>query len=124
MKQVPIRLGPLALLLTVITICMAVLGVLTLSTAQSDLLTAEKYSQAVAARYRLEAQGQAFLQQAGEIPWAEADSEGVFWKTFKEGDTSLCIGLKPREEGCQVVSWRFVQDWQEQDNMGQLWQGG
>lgn len=124
MKQVPIRLGPLALLLTVITICMAVLGVLTLSTAQSDLLTAEKYSRAVAVRYRLEALGQAFLEKEEEIPWDEADSDGIYWKTFIEGDASLHIGLiKSEEAGCRVVSWRFARDWQEQNSMGQLWQG-
>lgn len=61
MKHVPIRLGPLALLLTVVAICMAVLGLLTFSTARADLAMAQKLAGSVRERYALEAEGQAFL---------------------------------------------------------------
>ena len=37
MKQVPIKLGPLALLLAVISICLTTLAILTFTTARADL---------------------------------------------------------------------------------------
>ena len=43
--QQPIKLGPLALLLTVITICLTTLAILTLTTARADLRLAEKYAE-------------------------------------------------------------------------------
>ena len=59
--QQPIKLGPLALLLTVITICLTTLAILTLTTARADLRLAEKYADTVAARYELERMGQAII---------------------------------------------------------------
>ncbi len=72
MKHIPIKLGPLALLLTVISICMTVLGLLTFATARGDLSLAEKHGDTVRLRYELEAEGQAFL---GEACRAIADYE-------------------------------------------------
>ena len=37
MKQIPIKLGPLTLLLTVISICLTVLAILSFTTARADL---------------------------------------------------------------------------------------
>ena len=45
MKDLPIRLGPLALLLTVISICMTVFGILTYATARADMNLAETYAE-------------------------------------------------------------------------------
>ncbi len=42
MKQIPIKLGPLTLLLTVISICLTVLAILSFTTARADLRLAEK----------------------------------------------------------------------------------
>ena len=68
MKQVPIRLGPLALLLTVVAICMTVLALLTFSTARADLAMAQKLAASTQERYELEAEGQTFLRDlAGEL---------------------------------------------------------
>ena len=44
MKQVPIKLGPLALLLTVISICLTTLAILTFATARADWRLAEKHA--------------------------------------------------------------------------------
>ena len=61
-NRTPIRLLPLALLLTVISICLTVLAILTFSTAGADLRLAEKYAETVRTRYELEIEGQEFLQ--------------------------------------------------------------
>ena len=55
MRQVSVRLGPLALLLTVIVICMTVLGLLAVTTARGDLSMARRYADSVEKRYGLEA---------------------------------------------------------------------
>ena len=66
MKDVPVKLGPLALLLTVISICMTTLAILAFSTASADHSLAEKYAQTVRERYALEAKGQRFLGETGD----------------------------------------------------------
>ena len=80
MKQVPIKLGPLALLLTVISICLTVLAILTFTTARADMALAEKYADTIRLRYELEAEGQSFL--------AEADAAAA------EGTIELIDGLE------------------------------
>ena len=58
MRHVPIKLGPLAVLLTVISICMTTLGVLAFTTARADWSLAEEYADTVRVRYELEAEPQ------------------------------------------------------------------
>ncbi|MBQ6370387.1 MAG: hypothetical protein IJJ21_02250, partial [Firmicutes bacterium] len=62
MKQVPIKLGPVALLLTVITICLTVMAILTLTTAAADQAMANRFADSAQIRFSLEAEGQQFLQ--------------------------------------------------------------
>ena len=57
MNRIPIRLGPLALLLTVIAICVSSLGVLSVADAAADLRLAERYAETVRIRYELEEKG-------------------------------------------------------------------
>ncbi len=123
MKHIPVRLGPLALLLTVVAICMTVLGLLTFSTARADLAMAQKLAASTQQRYELEAEGQAFLQEAAEavVPVGkefvtkvtggvsykiygftqealsalgmEKDENGVYWKELSHDSQTLRIGL-------------------------------
>ena len=89
MRHIPIKLGPLALLLTVISICMTTLGVLAFATARADWNLAQKYADTVQTRYALEAEGQRFLQTAakaleeGNAPESldstERDDDGTVW---------------------------------------------
>ena len=95
MKQVPIKLGPLALLLTVISICVTTLAILTFTTARADLRLAEKYAQTVETRYALERQGQEFLHELSEtdpadyglMDW-ERDAAGIYWTDFEQDGAS------------------------------------
>lgn len=133
MKQKPMRLGVLALLLLVIGILMATLGVLTLSTAQADLRLARRYGEMTQAQYRREAAGQDFLRQASEALERGEDLsalEGVtrngdlFEKTITTGNTSLKIALRPGEEGgYAIVRWETDTRWVPQETTGKLWGG-
>ena len=103
MNQVPIRLGPLALLLTIISICMTTLSILTYTTSGADLRLAEKYADTVRVRYELEADGQAFVQEAESAVSAGLPLEVVdgalpvpgrgIRKTFEKEGTVLTVQL-------------------------------
>lgn len=134
MGHIPVRVGPLALLLTVISICMTTLGVLAFTTARADLRLAEQYADTVHIRYELEEQGQSFLRDAGEalengaewnaIPgtWRREDG-ALTWTAEREG-YRLSVGIEPEEEkGFRVTCWTVQKDWEPEDGMGDIWLG-
>ena len=130
MRHIPIKLGPLALLLTVISICMTTLGVLAFATARADWNLAQKYADTVQTRYALEAEGQRFLQTAtkaleeGNAPESldstERDDDGTVWKTFQEGEFSLRVGIVDESGHLRVVGWRIQKEW-EPEGARNLW---
>ena len=133
MRHIPIKLGPLALLLAVISICMTTLGILAFATARADWNLAEAYADTVRIRYGLEAQGQQFLCTAEEtvqegaglegLPDTEIDEEGVAWKVITEGEYRLRIGIAADgEAGIRVVAWRMEKEWELDEDMN-LWDG-
>ena len=128
MKQIHVRLGPLALLLTVIVICMTVLALLAVTTARGDLSMARRYAESVETRYSLEAKGQAFLCEAAQDPGSldllESDEDGTRWNVLSENGMSLRIGLIGQRKSFRVVSWQLVQEsWEPNDDIGGLWSG-
>lgn len=134
MRHTRIRLGPLALLLAVISICMTTLGVLAITTANADLRVAGKYADMVRIRYELEAEGQAFLEEVyaalasgaalEALPDTAADEDGVIWKILWREDFRLTAGIRPDEEGgFRVVCWRIGKTWEPDTSMGDLWDG-
>ena len=126
-QEAPVKLGPLALILTVISICLAILAILSYTTAQADLRLAEKTAANVSERYALEREGQAYL---GEVSAAldtgsalNVDSDGVLRHERKYGDSVLSIGLAFEEDSWQIVSWRQEQPWEPNLEIGDLWSG-
>ncbi len=121
MKQTPIKLGPLALLLAVISICLTTLAILTFTTARADLRLAEKYADTVTTRYALEAEGQAFLAEVSRDGFpGPADEDGVFRAALERDGTTLRIGLTA--DG-KIVSWRQDKEWTQETVIGDLWAG-
>ena len=130
MKQVPIKLGPLTLLLTVISICLTTLAILTFTTARADLRLAEKYAETVRTRYELEAEGQSFLRELRDLDPADLslmdldrDAQCVSWTTLKEDGAQLLIGFTYDRDGYQVVAWRQEKEWDQDTVIGNLWSG-
>ena len=131
MKQVPIKLGPLALLLAVISICLTTLAILTLTTARADRTLAEKYAATVSSRYELEVRGQEFLRDLDEAvqdndPGFFEDlerSRNTWWESIEGEDARLRIGVSVDGNDWSVVGWRIEKDWEEDDSIGNLWQG-
>ena len=127
MNDAPIRLGPLALLLTVISICLTTLSILTYTTARADMRLAERFAQSVQERYELEAEGQMFLKEtaedmAGGVAFMP-DPDGVLRETITSGDTSLQIGLIVLPDGYRVRTWKIMRQWTEDTSFGNLWTG-
>ena len=128
MKEYPIRLAPLALLLTVISICMTVLGILTYATARADINLAETYAETVRTRYELESRGQNWV--GGLISPADGqaapspDEDGVIRAEFRDdGGLILHAGAVIEDGGPRIVEWRFEHEWEEDTSIGKLWDG-
>ena len=132
MRHIPIRLGPLALLLTVISICMSTLGILAFTTARADFSLAEKYAATVEERYALEQEGQRFLLEVSKT-WKSGaglgaldgieEEDGVYYRPFTNGGRNLIVGIIGEESGIRVVEWRMQKDWEPEEGMGNLWLG-
>ena len=132
MRQIPIKLGPLAPLLTVISICLTTLAILSFTTASADLRLAEKYADTVQTRYELESRGQEFLQELSETDPAdyslmgwERDAGGNYTEALECDGMVLHIGFRPdRASAYQLISWRLEKNWEEDESIGTLWDGG
>ena len=131
MKQVPIRLGPLTLLLTVISICLTTLAILTFTTARADMRLAEKYADTVRTRYALEVQGQEYRKELNALPEntldalfrEEADEDGILWSSFEQDGSKLRVGLRLEDGQLRVAAWRQEKEWNQDTIIGNLWMG-
>jgi hypothetical protein len=126
MKRVPIKLGPLALLLAVISICLTMLALLTCSTARADRRLAEKFAQTVSTRYALEAEGQELLSSldAGALSGWERDAEGRCWTVLERDGARLRIGIAPDGDDWRIVNWTQEKEWEHDEHITNLWTGG
>ena len=133
MNQVPIKLGPLALLLTVISICLTTLAILTYTTAGADLRLAEKYADTVTKRYEWMNQGAEFLQSAQEqvesgqpvsaLPDTDTDADGVTWYEKEQDEMKLSLGVREEAGDLVIESFRVTKEWSEDLDLGNLWPG-
>lgn len=134
MNQVPIKLGPLALLLTIISICLTTLSILTFTTSRADMRLADKYAETVKIRYELEQEGQAFLREADEAVSSGLPLNAVFdavpvpdggiSRTFEKDGTVLTVTLAPGDrQGVSVREWTIMRQWEEDNSIGNIWLG-
>ena len=126
MNKAPVRLGPLALLLTVISICLAILAILTFTTARADLRLAEKYAETVQARYALEQDGQEYLCRlsAGTETAPEPDEDGIRRVELERDGFLLRIALlDDGQGGWTVLSWSQEKLWKQKETIDNLWSG-
>ena len=129
MKDVPVRLGPLALLLAVISICMTVLGILTYATSRADKNLAGKYAETVRARYSLEISAQewvsGFLSSPSAPDGETQDDDGVYRREFTDGEGMILrAGVRIGQDGRAVVAeWRYEREGTEDTSIGKLWDG-
>ena len=128
MKHVPIKLGPLALLLAVVAICLTILSILSFTTGQADLRLAQRYADTVKERYALEAEGQQFFADVCECKAPEggqAEISGSLGSLAQEtGQLRLDYTLKKNAKGTyDITAWRFIRDWEEDTQLDNIWTG-
>ena len=125
MKKVPVRLGPLSLILTVITICLTILSILVFTTASADLRLAQKYADTVEKQYEMDVQGQRALydfMREGSEGWEE-EEESVFSKTISMEELSLRIKVQKAQDTMQVLEYRLSHSFEEDEAIHGLWDG-
>ena len=126
MNKAPIRLGPLALLLTVVSICLTILAMLSFSTARADMRLAEKYAETVQTRYALDRMGQEYLAalDSGSEAAPTPDEDGVIRREFEQDGYTLRIGLhSDGKGGFEIISWRQEKSWEQDEIIDNLWSG-
>ncbi len=131
MRQVPIKLGPLALLLTVISICLTTLAILTFTTAEADRRLADHFADTVETRYRLESQGQSFLKEVEEAASAgnpgllaayQTEEYNVYENTIEDGGASLTVRVRYEGDHGRILSWKLEHSWEEDTDVN-VWNG-
>lgn len=127
MENKRFRVGSIAVLFTVVVLCVAIFGCLTVATANSDIRTARRYAQHVSQRTQMENLGQAWLSRAdawlrfgGELP-ENAVLEGDELKAQLTQDTmKLDICLKIQGTTYEITRWSCTGIWQPDDSWN-LW---
>lgn len=127
MRHTPIKLGPLALLLAVICICLTTLALLNFSTARADGRLAEAFARTVSVRYALESEGQALLAsldgQSLDGSW-ERDGSGNAWRVLEQDGFRLRIGLREDGRGgYDIINWTQEREWEHDERINDLWPG-
>ncbi len=123
MKHVPIRLGPLALLLAVICICLTTLSILSFTTGQADMRLAERYAETVKTRYELEAKGMRAVRDVCEGKGAAQSPDGIFITAGDLNEPHLSIVLKQKGGRWEISQWLYETPWAEDTRMDGIWTG-
>ncbi|MBR0398474.1 MAG: hypothetical protein IJI10_09430 [Eubacterium sp.] len=133
-----IRLGPIAIFLTVIAAVLATLAMLTVATSRADATLAERFAIVTSLRYELETDGNRFLQQIDsslrtdgllELPEGaeQLDNGNVHYNVEKEGyalDVEVAVLPDGSDAGnYEVVDWKISKIWKGADPFENLWPG-
>ncbi|MBO1679939.1 hypothetical protein [Bittarella massiliensis (ex Durand et al. 2017)] len=144
--QQPVRTGALTILLVVMSICLAALAVLSLTTAAADRKLAERSGETTRSTYALERTGQQWLAQLdallleiegqdsaalpalaaqrleGQLRW---EGKTLFATLGDQGERQLQIAveLTGGETRYRVRSWQLITPWEGGGPQGGLWDG-
>ena len=147
--QQPVRTGALTVLLVVMSICLAALAVLSLTTAAADRKLAARSGETTRATYALELAGQQWLAQldgavvqaggaeadpaavqaltdgqlAGEVTWEGRTLRAVLGADGQR-QLALAVTVLPGDGSrYRVDSWQILTPWESADPQGDLWDG-
>lgn len=130
----PIRVGSLTILLTLVALCLALLAVLSLSTARADGALAQKQLLRLTADVNAHALGEEYLarldaalaENAALPKEAHRQADGTISARLetKDGRTLLVVAqpLVNSPQRYTLVSWSFLQDWTPDSDVD-LWLG-
>lgn len=129
MRKKRFQVGSVAVLFSVVVLCVAVFAVLTVLTASSDMRLSRQYGEHVRSQYACENLGQQWL---GEIDgWiagknALPDGTEVSGSTVQteiiKGTSVLNIHLTLSGAGYKIDRWSCTTQWQPDEGL-KVWQG-
>lgn len=120
------RVGSVAVLFTVVLLCVSIFAALTVTTALADEKTAQRYGQHVSRQYACENLGQEWLAQArafqmglGLLPENTSQEADGSLNTTIAGD-SMELTIRLNQAGT-LERWSCTAQWQPEE-IWQLWQ--
>jgi len=136
-----IRLGPIAIFMTIVVIVLATLSVLTTATTNADKVMAQRFADITKARYELEAKGEKFIQQydeqaqSGKIDLKKlgvGQSDDEYVKNIKNKGYILEIRIRPQRSSVspgsknkryEITLWKLSKEWNADDPYSNVWKG-
>lgn len=129
MRKKRFQVGSVAVLFSVVALCVAVFALLTVVTAASDARVARQYGDHIQGLYGCENLGQQWLARmdgwmAGQEPLPEGTriSEDFAETEIQDGSRTLCIRLRFTQSGYEISRWSCTTQWQPEDDWN-LWLG-
>ena len=118
-----IRLGPIAVFLTVIAIVLVTLATLTVASARADDQLSDRFARVTALRYELTAEGERFLAQAdeGTLPAGASETADGTW-TYEQEKDGYRLTVEVAPETGEVLEFKVTKIWTEEDPFDDLWQ--
>ncbi|MBR0341894.1 MAG: hypothetical protein IJH64_06565 [Oscillospiraceae bacterium] len=129
-----LRLGPIAVFLTVVAIILTTLATLTIATSRADTVLAERFATMTAIRYSLEKEGNEFLYEVTQklesgaslnsISDLNRTGDGLYeYKAEKDG-YELKIRLAPQgPDSFSIEEWKITKIWNEEELSQDIWLG-
>lgn len=129
-----LRLGPVAVFLTIVAVILTTLATLTIATSRADVVLAERFAEMTQIRYSLEAQGSEFLSSLAEELAAGASlssiselnrkADGIFEYKAERDGYELVIRLTESDEDLyNIREWKITKVWEEEDLNQGIWAG-
>lgn len=129
-----LRLGPVAVFLTIVAVILTTLATLTIATSRADVVLAERFAEMTQIRYSLEAQGNEFLSSLAEELEAGASlssiselnrkADGIFeYKAERDGYELLIRLTESDEDLYDIREWKITKVWEEEDLNQGIWAG-
>ena len=128
-----VRLGSISILMSVILLCVAVLAVLSVTSARADDVMARRYASWTSAYYELQNEGQAYYQSldeavlSGQDPeaillesGAVPDENGVYVKVIARDEMTLTIHMELADGNIRVLGAETDTNWEEDTSMNLL----
>ena len=128
-RQGSVRIGPVSILVLIIILCLAVMAVLTLVTAEAEESITVRQEESTTAFYANEAEAQEYLARLdgllarangahANVLSAIEVSDAPDGYTYENGDIELSI---PTTAGYEIISWRASTEWNEEDPDKVFW---
>lgn len=132
-RQGAVRMGPVSILVLTIMLCLAVMAVLALTTAQAEESITQRQEESTVEMYQNELEGQMFLARLDaalasspsvasalaslDLPEGSTFENNVLAVSFMQpGGRRLDIKLAiPNKSAYQVIAWQASTEWNEED---------